>query len=75
MHIGEITDNDDFRPWIRLWAPNGTTLGSQSGLAAAAIGDVVAPVTGTYLVLVSSFDSGFMERTLPLELCTSRRIR
>ena len=59
VHIGEITDTDDFRPWIRLWAPNGATLGSAFGLAAAEIGDVVAPVTGTYLVLVGSFDSGF----------------
>ena len=47
VHIGEITDNDDFRPWIRLWAPNGATL-VQSGFDAAVIGDVVAPVTGTY---------------------------
>ena len=58
-NIGEITDANDFRPWIRIWAPNGATLGSQSGLAAAAIGDVAAPVSGTYLVLVSSFNSGF----------------
>ena len=59
VHIGEITDTDDFRPWIRVWAPNGATLGSAFGLAAAEIGDIVAPVTGTYLVLVGSFDSGF----------------
>ncbi len=26
VHIGQITDNDDFRPWIRLWAPNGAIL-------------------------------------------------
>jgi hypothetical protein len=59
LHIGEIVDNDDFRPWIRLWAPNGAALASQSGTDAAAVDGVVAPVTGTYLVLVSSFDSGF----------------
>ena len=59
VHIGEITDNDDFRPWIRLWAPNGAILGSQSGTDAAVIDGIVAPVTGTYLVLVGSFDSGF----------------
>jgi hypothetical protein len=59
VHIGEVTDLDDFRPWIRVWAPNGATLGSASGTDAAEIGDVIAPVTGTYLVLVSSFDSGF----------------
>jgi hypothetical protein len=59
VHIGEVTDSADFRPWIRLWAPNGTTLGDTAGLAAAVIDDVVAPVAGTYLVLVGSFDSGF----------------
>ena len=59
VNIGEITDNNDFRPWIRLWAPNGAVLASQSGLAAAAIDGISAPVSGTYLVLVSSFDSGF----------------
>ena len=60
MHIGEITDTDDFRPWIRLWAPNGAHPGlARPVLDAAAIDGVVAPVTGTYLVLVASFDSGF----------------
>ena len=59
VHIGEITDTDDFRPWLRLWAPNGATLGDVSGVSATVIDDVVAPVTGTYLVLVASFDSGF----------------
>jgi hypothetical protein len=58
VHIGEITEDDDFRPWIRVWAPNGATLGSTSGLEAAALDNLVAPVTGTYLVLVGSFDSG-----------------
>ena len=48
VHIGEITDTDDFRPWIRLWAPMAPSLGSASGLDAAEIGDVVAPTTGTY---------------------------
>src|SRR5262245_62386977 len=59
VHIGEITDTDDFRPWIRLWAPNGATLGDVAGTDATVIDDIVAPVTGTYLVLVASFDSGF----------------
>jgi len=58
VHIGEITDTDDFRPWIRIWAPNGVVVGDTSGTDAAAL-DVAAPVTGTYLVLVASFDSGF----------------
>ena len=59
VHIGEIVDNDDFRPWIRLWAPNGAVLANTSGTDAAVIDGVAAPVTGTYLVLVASFDSGF----------------
>jgi hypothetical protein len=59
VNIGEIVDNDDFRPWIRLWGPNGAVHSSQSGTDAAVIDGVVAPVTGTYFVLVSSFDAGF----------------
>ncbi len=59
IHIGQITDNDDFRPWIRLWAPNGAILGSTSGTDAAVLDGIAAPVAGTYLVLVGSFDSGF----------------
>jgi hypothetical protein len=58
VHIGEMADVDDFRPWIRIWAPSGQSLGSSFGLDAAEIGDVIAPVTGTYLVLVASADSG-----------------
>jgi hypothetical protein len=71
VHVGEITDTNDFRPWIRVWAPNGATLGSSSGVAAAEIGDVIAPVTGTYLVLVSTFDSGF-DGTGTYRLTTTR---
>jgi hypothetical protein len=56
--VGEISETDDFRPWIRIWTPAGGTLGSAFGVAAAEIGDVIAPVTGTYLVLVASADSG-----------------
>src|SRR5262249_48336635 len=59
VHIGEVTDSADFRPWIRLWAPNGTILGDTAGVDAAAINGAVAPVTGTYSVLVASYDSGY----------------
>ena len=58
VHIGEIVDAGDFSPWIRLWSPTGATLGDTWGAAAAVIDDVVAPVTGTYLVLVASADVG-----------------
>ena len=57
VHIGEISQTDDFQPWIRLWSPTGGSLGSQSGADAAQI-EAVAPVSGTYLVLVASADSG-----------------
>src|SRR5262245_47606576 len=58
VHIGQATETDDFRPWIRLWSPTGASLGDTAGVNADAIDDVVAPVTGTYLVLVASFDPG-----------------
>ena len=38
--------------------PTAPRLGHAFGLDAAQIGDVIAPVTGTYLVLVGSADSG-----------------
>jgi hypothetical protein len=56
--VTETAETDDFRPWIRLWAPNGAILGSAFGLAGAQITGASAPVTGTYLVLVGSADSG-----------------
>lgn len=59
VHVGQITDTNDFRPWLRVWAPNGASLGDSAGVNADVIDDVIAPVTGTYLVLVASFDSGF----------------
>jgi hypothetical protein len=59
VHIGEIADTADFRPWIRLWAPNGASNGDAFGTAATRIDDAVAPVTGLYLVLVASEDAGF----------------
>jgi hypothetical protein len=58
VHISQLTEADDFRPWIRLLAPNGASLGSSFAIDAAAIGPVTAPITGTYLVLVGSADSG-----------------
>jgi hypothetical protein len=59
LHVTQTSEFDDFRPWIRLWAPNGAILASASGLDAAAAGPLTAPVTGTYLVLVGTFDAGF----------------
>src|SRR5262249_8918001 len=59
VHIGELTDAaGNFTPWIRIWAPNGAQLGGNYGPDATAL-EVVANVTGTYLVLVGSYDSGY----------------
>ena len=57
--MAETADFNDFHPWIRLWAPNGATLGDVAGASTAQITRAVAPVTGTYLVLVGTFDTGF----------------
>jgi hypothetical protein len=57
--VSQVIETSDFSPWVRLWAPNGATLGDISGPLSAQINNAVAPVTGTYLVLVASFDAGF----------------
>ena len=60
VNIGEITDtNTAFGPWIRLWSPTGATLGDVWGASSTIIDDVVAPVTGTYLVLVGSYNGTY----------------
>ncbi len=57
VHVGEVTDTGDFQPWIRLWGPNGQSLGNTWNVSAASI-EAVAPTSGTYLVLVASADPG-----------------
>src|SRR5262249_38005540 len=58
VHVGKMTETDDFLPWIRLWSPGGAELATRVGVDAEVIDDIVAPATGTYLVLVASFDAG-----------------
>src|SRR5690606_26568796 len=58
IHIGQVSETSDFRPWIRLWGPSGQPLGETWDVTAAALNNIVAPVTGTYLVLVASADAG-----------------
>jgi hypothetical protein len=58
-NLSQTSETDDFRPWLQVWAPNGASLGSTAGTDAAALVNATAPVSGTYLVLVASFDSGF----------------
>ena len=54
VHIGEITQTDDFQPWIRLWSPTGGSLGSQSGADAARIESGWRRSRGRMCVLVAS---------------------
>jgi hypothetical protein len=54
--LEEITDTGSFSPWVRVWRPDGTVLGSSFGNASANV-EGLATVTGTYLVLVASGDS------------------
>jgi trimeric autotransporter adhesin len=54
--VGEVTGSAAFTPWIRLVAPNGTTIGNTWGAAAAQL-QVAAPATGTYTVIVASADA------------------
>src|SRR5207249_3874972 len=56
--IGELTDNNNFTPWIRLRSPDGSQLGSSFGGLAAYINVGSAPLTGTYTVLVATGDAG-----------------
>ena len=58
LAIGEVGGNSAFQPWVRLKSPTGENLGNTSGVLAAQI-DAQATVTGTYTVIVSTFDTGF----------------
>jgi len=59
LSIGEVLPATDptFSPWIRLIGPNGVLLASGFGGLVGQI-DVTAPLSGTYLVRVSSSDNG-----------------
>jgi hypothetical protein len=55
--MGEIASSG-FSPWIRVFAPNGTVVASNFGFSAAGV-EAVAPVNGTYLVVIGSAGGGF----------------
>ncbi|MBV6520406.1 MAG: hypothetical protein MNPFHGCM_00513 [Gemmatimonadaceae bacterium] len=57
LAVGEVTGSAGFTPWIRLVSPNGTVIGNQWNAAAAQIA-TNAPLTGTYMVIVSTADAG-----------------
>jgi trimeric autotransporter adhesin len=54
--MAEVNGVADFSPWIRLIAPNGAVLANTSNPSVARL-DVAATVTGTYTLVVSSFDT------------------
>ncbi len=55
LSVGEVLTSEvdpDFVPWIRLYGPNGAFLGDDSGVLAASL-QIVAPLSGTYTVVIS----------------------
>ena len=58
LAIGEVGADSPFVPWIRLFRPDNTMIGSASGILAAQIEILTAPSTGTYTVQVASADAG-----------------
>ena len=57
MRVGELSGVTYFDPWIRLYGPDGTLLGSQSGTEAAEVTDTAA-LNGTYTVVVGDATDG-----------------
>src|SRR5207344_2420146 len=52
--LGEVEPTINFSPWIRLISPSSAVLGSTIGELAVRIGNVTAPQSGTYTVLVAA---------------------
>src|SRR5262249_11554231 len=48
VRAGEVTDNGNFEPWIRLYGPTGALLGTSAGDLAAEVA-VTAAASGTYI--------------------------
>ncbi len=69
LKMGQITDTNNFDPWIRLYGPDGALLSSVSAFAAAEV-TLRATNSGTFLVVVgnnpyySDAASGFYLLTL-----------
>lgn len=54
VNAGEIAPTADLAPWIRLISPAGATIRESSGTIAAVIGNISAPSTGLYTILIAS---------------------
>src|SRR5262249_40007672 len=51
VRVGEVSDNGNFEPWVRLYGPTGVLLGNSAGDLAAEVA-VTAAASGTYIVVV-----------------------
>ena len=58
VSIGKVAPTATLSPWIRLVSPSGATIGQANGLSAAQI-NALAQATGTYTVIVGSWDGTF----------------
>jgi trimeric autotransporter adhesin len=54
LRVGQITETNNFAPWVRLYGPNGALLGSDWG---AAVGEIALRATnsGTFLVVIANY--------------------
>lgn len=54
LRVGQISETNNFAPWVRLYGPNGELVGSDW---AAAVGEVTFRATnsGTYLVVIANY--------------------
>lgn len=57
LAVGEVTGSADFAPYIRLVGPNGAILVTAWNAAAAQV-QTNAPLTGTYMAVLSTADVG-----------------
>jgi len=58
VRMGQTVPTDTLTPEVRLYAPNGASLGDNSFASAAEVA-ATATTTGTYLVVVDDFSSGY----------------
>ena len=53
--LAEVEPTVALSPWMRLIGPTGTLLASTTGTVSTQINNLIAPVSGTYTLLVSSY--------------------
>jgi trimeric autotransporter adhesin len=53
VKVGQITQTNNFDPWVRLYGPDGALLGSEAGATAAEV-TTRATNSGTFLVVIAN---------------------